>query len=151
MDPIRVLLADNQVLVRSGIRALLDALPGIEIVGESGDWPETIQMVEQHQPHVVLADITMPGQNGLEITRNLANAFPEVRFVILSVSSNEELIQLALHAGAKAYLSKGVTSEELELAIRKVVRGEIHLSPQNPTHTIRNHDGRTKAETDLLK
>lgn len=129
MGTVRVLLADDHELVRAGIRSLLEKISSVEIVGEVGDGQEAIRLVEKHEPDVVLADIAMPGLNGLEVTRHLTKTFPRVRVVILTMYSDDEHVYLALRAGAAGYLLKGSAREELELAIRAVARGDTYLSP----------------------
>lgn len=151
MDPIRVLLADDHALVRAGIRTLLEKLPDIEVVAEASDGREAIRLVEKHEPHVLLTDIAMPGLNGLEVTRHLANTFPKVRVLILSMYADEEHLYLALRAGAAGYLLKGSAREELELAIRAVARGDTYLSPPVAKITIREYSGRVNAESCPLR
>lgn len=129
MKRIRVLLADDHKLVRAGIRSLLEQLPGVDVVAEASDGKEALLLVKEHQPQVVLMDISMPGLNGLEATRHLTATCPEVRIIILSIYSDEEHVYQSLRAGAAGYLVKDAATEELELAIRSVARGETYLSP----------------------
>jgi DNA-binding NarL/FixJ family response regulator len=103
---IRVMLADDHTLVRAGIRALLEKLPGVEVVGEADDGREVLKLVKLHRPDVVLMDIAMPGLNGLEAAARLAREFPDVRVIILSMHDNEEYVWRALKAGAAGYLLK---------------------------------------------
>jgi DNA-binding NarL/FixJ family response regulator len=129
MNPIRILLADDHHLVRAGIRALLNGLPGIEVVAETGDGREAIELVRTHQPNLVLMDITMDGMNGLDATALLLKEFPQLRVIILSMHANEEYVRQALQAGAAAYLLKDAATAELELAVRAVAQGQTYLSP----------------------
>lgn len=140
MDSIRILLADDHELVRNGIRALLEKLSGVEVTGEASNGEDAIRLVEKSEPHIVLTDIAMPGLNGLEVTRHLAKAFPNVRVVILSMYADEEHLYMALRAGAAGYLVKGAAREELELAIRAVARGDAYISPALSKHLIVNCD-----------
>jgi DNA-binding NarL/FixJ family response regulator len=140
VDSIRVLLADDHELVRNGIRALLERLSGVEVTGEASNGHELVRLVEESEPHIVLTDIAMPSLNGLEVTRHLAKAFPNVRVVILSMYSDEEHLYLALRAGAAGYLVKGAAREELELAMRAVARGDAYISPALSKHLILNCD-----------
>lgn len=126
---VRVLLADDHVLVRAGIRSLLEEISNVEIVGEVGDGQEAIRLVAEYHPDVVLTDIAMPGLNGLEVTRHLTKTFPRVRVVILSMYSDEGHVYLALRAGAAGYVLKGGARQELALAIRAVAQGDTYLSP----------------------
>jgi DNA-binding NarL/FixJ family response regulator len=133
-------MADDHKLVRNGIRALLEKISGVEVTGEASNGHELIRLVEKSEPHIVLTDIGMPSLNGLEVTRHLAKAFPNVRVVILSMYSDEQHLYMALRAGAAGYLVKGAAREELELAIRAVARGDAYLSPAITKHVIRNCD-----------
>jgi DNA-binding NarL/FixJ family response regulator len=146
VDPIRVLLADDHALVRTGIRLLLEKLPDMDVIAEASDGREAIQLVEKHKPHVLLTDIAMPVLNGLEVTRHLAKTLPKVRVLIFSMYSDEVHVFLALRAGAAGYLLKGSVREELKMAIRAVAQGETYLSPQVARITIREYSGRAHAE-----
>lgn len=146
MDPIRILLADDHKLVRAGIRSLLERLPDIEVVGEASDGEEALRLIDEHRPRMVLMDIAMPLLNGLEATRRLAKAFPEVSVIILSTYSDEEHVYQALRAGASGFLEKGAALEELELAIRAVARGETYLSPPISKPVIMEYARRTSLD-----
>jgi DNA-binding NarL/FixJ family response regulator len=126
--PVRVLLADDHTLVRAGIRALLEKLPGVAVVGEAGDGREVLSLVKLHRPDVVLMDISMPGLNGLEAASRMAAEFPDVKVIILSMHNNEEYVWRALKAGAAGYLLKKAATAELETALQRVVNGEVYLS-----------------------
>jgi DNA-binding NarL/FixJ family response regulator len=143
MTQIRVLLADDHKLVRAGIRSLLERMPDMEVVAEASDGHEAIRLVEQNEPQIVLMDLAMPRLNGLEATRHLTRTFPEVRVLILSIYSDEEHVYQALRAGAAGYLLKGAATEELELAIRSVARGETYLSPPVSKPVIMEYIRRT--------
>jgi DNA-binding NarL/FixJ family response regulator len=134
MKSIRVLLADDHTLVRAGIRSLVQALSGIQVVAEAGDGRETLSLIETHQPDVALLDIAMPGLNGLEVAAQVADNFPFVRVIILSMHATEEYVLRALRAGASGYLLKDADTSELELAIKAVTRGETYLSPAVSKH-----------------
>jgi DNA-binding NarL/FixJ family response regulator len=127
--PLRVMLADDHTLVRAGLRKLLDAMPGLEVVGEAGDGQALLTLAEQLHPDVVLMDIAMPGLNGLEATARLLQDNPAVRVMILSMHQSEEYVRRALRLGAVAYLLKDSAPMELELALAAVMRGETYLSP----------------------
>lgn len=143
MSQIRVLLADDHKLVRAGIRSLLERLPELEVVAEASDGREAIELVERLEPQVVLMDLAMPELNGLEATRHLTRTFPKVRVIILSIYSDEEHVYQSLRAGAAGYLMKGAATEELELAIRSVARGETYLSPPVSKPVIMEYIRRT--------
>lgn len=140
------MIADDHRLVRAGIRALLERLPGMDVIAEANDGREVVQFVEQHQPHLVLMDIAMPGLNGLEATRQVTKRFPSVRVIILSTYGDEEHVSQALRAGATGYVLKGAALEELVLAIRSVAQGETYLSPPLLEPVIREYVRRTNAE-----
>jgi len=134
MKSIRILLADDHTLVRAGIRSLVQALSGIQVVAEAGDGREALSLIEMHQPDVAVLDIAMPGLNGLEVAAQVADNFPYVRVIILSMHATEEYVLRALRAGASGYLLKDADTSELELAIKAVTRGETYLSPAVSKH-----------------
>ncbi len=134
MKSIRMLLADDHTLVRAGIRSLIQSIPGIQVVAEAGDGREALTLIEAHQPDVALLDIAMPGLNGLEVAAQVADNFPYVRVMILSMHATEEYVLRALRAGAAGYLLKDADTSELELAIKAVTRGETYLSPAVSKH-----------------
>lgn len=138
---IRVILADDHTLVRAGIRALLEKLPNVEVVGEADDGREVLTMVKTHRPDVVLMDITMPGLNGLEAAAHLAREFPEVRVIILSMHNNEEYYWRALKAGAAGYLLKKAATTELETALQRVAGGEVYLSQEISARLLKKFPG----------
>jgi DNA-binding NarL/FixJ family response regulator len=126
--PIRVLLADDHTLVRAGIRALLEKLPGVAVTGEASDGREALDLMKAQQPDVVLLDITMPGLNGLQALARMTRDFLHVRVIILSEKYEDEYVWQALKSGAAGYLPKGAPSAELQAALKSVVGGEIYLS-----------------------
>jgi DNA-binding NarL/FixJ family response regulator len=128
---ISVLLADDQALVRAGFRALLDAEPGIRVVGEAADGLEAVKLAQQHRPDVVLMDIRMPGVDGLEATKRIA-ADPilrETKVVILTTFELDEYVFEALRSGASGFLVKDTEPVELLRGIRAVAAGDALLSP----------------------
>lgn len=127
---IRVLLADDHTLVRAGIRALLEKLPGLEVAGEASDGREVLDLIKTRQPDVVLMDISMPGLNGLEALARITRDFPKVRVIILSMHHNDEYVWQALKSGASGYLLKKAATTELPAALKGVAGGEIYLSRQ---------------------
>jgi DNA-binding NarL/FixJ family response regulator len=139
MKPIRVLLADDHSLLRAGLRALLSGFEGVEVVGEAGDGREALQLLKQLAPDVLMTDIAMPGLNGLEAAARVAQDFPEIRVLILSMHATEEYVLRALRAGAAGYLLKEADPTELELALRAVARGETYLTPSVSKHVITDY------------
>ena len=128
---IRVLLADDQALVRAGFRALLDAQEDIQVVGEANDGEEAVQMASQLVPDVVLMDIRMPGTDGLEATRRIVHdeRLDRVRIVILTTFDVDEYVFEALRVGASGFLVKDTDPTELVQGVRAVARGDALLSP----------------------
>ncbi|MGI8906139.1 MAG: response regulator [Candidatus Sumerlaeaceae bacterium] len=129
MKPIRLVLADDHTLVRSGIRMLLNHIRDVEVVGEAHDGRDAIATVKALKPDVVLMDISMSGMNGLEATGRIVKEFANVRVLILSMHSDEAYVLRALRAGASGYLLKDAASSELEFALQTVAKGKQYLSP----------------------
>ena len=137
MKPLlRVLLADDHVLVRAGIHSLLNQLEGIDVVGEASNGREALELVEMHRPAIVLMDIDMPELNGLEATARIVSRFPSVRVIILSVHGTEEHVLQALRAGAAGYLLKNISPAELDQAIRSVNEGNNHITDSVAKHVV---------------
>jgi DNA-binding NarL/FixJ family response regulator len=150
VNPLRLLLADDHVLVRAGIRSLLGTLPGVEVVAEARDGHETLGLVESLHPDIVLMDIAMPGLNGLEATERITRDYPKTKVVILSMHVSEEYGARALRAGASGYLPKDADVRELELAIGAVARGGTYLSPAVSTHVVADYRRRLAEAPDAL-
>jgi DNA-binding NarL/FixJ family response regulator len=136
MKKTRIMLADDHVLVRAGIRSLLEQMSGIEVVGEAGNGREAMKLIRQLKPDIVLMDVAMAQMNGIEATGRIKKAYKDVRVIILSMYSNEEYVLQALQAGASGYLLKDAATLELELAVRAVSRNETYLSPGVSRHVI---------------
>jgi DNA-binding NarL/FixJ family response regulator len=130
MTAMRVVVADDHTLFRSGLRALIDGFVGITVVGEAGDGREALRLVAEHRPDVVLMDISMPDLNGLEAAAQVVRDFPEVKVLVLSMHPDEAYVNRALKAGATGYLLKTASGPELEMAIRAVARGDLYLGPR---------------------
>lgn len=146
MNVVRILLADDHTLVRGGIRALLNDIKGIQVIGEASDGREALQLVEEQHPDIVVMDIAMAGMNGLEATMRITRDYPDVRVIILSMHMNEEYVLQALRAGAAGYLLKDSAIAELQLAIKAVARGETYLSPPVSKHVISDYVRRVGLE-----
>lgn len=129
MTQFRVILADDHVLVRAGIRKLLESIPGLEVVGEANDGLTAMELVERLKPDLLLIDIAMPGLNGLSATKRLLETNPETCILILSMHQNEDYVRQALRNGASGYLLKDAAPMELEIAVAAVRRKETYLSP----------------------
>nr|BFE60806.1 response regulator transcription factor [Dactylosporangium thailandense] len=126
---IRVLIADDQALVRSGFRMIIEARDDLEVVGEAGDGAEAVRLAAQTAPDVVLMDVRMPGMDGVTATGRLTAAGPAPRVIILTTYDLDETLYAALRAGASGFLLKDVRPAELVEAIRVVARGEALLAP----------------------
>jgi DNA-binding NarL/FixJ family response regulator len=126
---VRVLLAEDHTIVRKGLRALLADEPDIEVIAEAEDGREAVQMAQQSLPDLVLMDLSMPGLNGLEATRQIKRRAPEVKVLVLTRHANEEYVFQILRAGASGYVVKSAAPAELVSAIRAVYRGDSFLSP----------------------
>jgi DNA-binding NarL/FixJ family response regulator len=126
---IRVLLADDQALVRAGFRLILDLAPGIEVVGEAGDGKEAVALAKQLEPDVVLMDVRMPDVDGIEATRRLRLAGLATRVLVLTTFDVDEYVYEAVRAGASGFLLKDAPREQLVAAVQTVARGEALLAP----------------------
>jgi DNA-binding NarL/FixJ family response regulator len=126
---VRVLIADDQALVRGGFRMILEAKEDMEVVGEAGDGAEAVELVERLEPDVVLMDVRMPDMDGIEATRRIAATGSSARIVILTTYDVDEYVFAALRAGASGFLLKDVRPPELTEAIRVVARGDALLAP----------------------
>jgi len=126
---IRTLIVDDHALFRAGLKALLLALPDVQVVAEAETGEEALRLIEAHRPDVVLMDVTMPGLNGLTATARTVQAFPATKVLMLSMHADEEYARQSLEAGASGYLLKAARRDELERALRAVARGDTHLSP----------------------
>lgn len=152
-SPLRVLLAEDHALVRAGICALLESLSDIEVVAQVSDGLSALQWIEkaareQALPDVAILDISLGGMSGLEACARIAQDFPAVRTMILSMHSSEEYVLRALRNGAGAYLLKDSGFNELEIAVRAVAQGETYLSPAISRHVVEDYVRRIGAEED---
>lgn len=127
--PIRVLIADDHMIVRTGIRHVLESESGFEVVGEAANGPDVLTLAAKLQPDVVVLDISMPGESGLKLAAQLRNSTPEPRVLILSMHDNAEYVLESVRAGADGYLLKDTAATELRNAIRAICRGESYFSP----------------------
>jgi len=142
---IRVLIADDQELVRTGFRVILDAEPDLEVVGEAGDGRETVELVPQKRPDVVLMDIRMPNLDGIEATRRITALPRAPRVLMLTTFDLDEYVYEALRAGASGFLLKDAGADELLHAVRVVAAGEALLSPSITRRLIADYARRPPA------
>jgi two-component system response regulator NreC len=160
--PIRILIADDHAVVRSGLRALLRSDPGIEVVGEADDGPETLRLAGTLSPDMVLLDITMPPENGIVTAQRLKAAHPGIHVLILTMHEDESLLHEALRAGAAGFLIKRAEESEIVRAIHAANRGDIYVHPSmtrallhQPVATEHRRvsavDALTRRELDVLR
>ena len=133
---IRVLLADDQRVVREGLGTLLGLLDGIELVGTAADGDEAVRLAAELEPDVVLMDLRMPRTDGVEATRRLAERGPSPRVVVLTTYADDTSVLGALRAGARGYLTKDAGADDIRAAIEAVVRGEAALDPAVQHHVV---------------
>jgi DNA-binding NarL/FixJ family response regulator len=129
MNIIKVLLVDDQSLIREGLKALLELEPDIEVVAEAENGRDAINLVAKFQPDVVLMDIRMPIMDGVAATKEIRSSFSDVKVLVLTTFDNDEYVTAALQNGAMGYLLKDTPSEELAVAIRAVKKGYTQLGP----------------------
>jgi DNA-binding NarL/FixJ family response regulator len=135
-DPIRVLIADDQRVVREGLAMLLGLLPGIEVVGAAADGEEAVRMARARRPDVVLMDLRMPRLDGIEATRRLSEELPAARVIALTTYADEPSVIGALRAGARGFLTKDAGADEIRRAVEAVARGEAALDPTVQHHVV---------------
>ena len=127
--PIRVLIADDQRVVRDGLSMLVALIDDVEVVGTACDGAEAVRLAGDHRPNVVLMDLRMPGTDGIAATAELRQRLPSARVLVLTTYADEDAIVPALQAGARGYLTKDASAEQIEAAIRAVHAGQTHLDP----------------------
>ncbi len=127
---IKILLVDDQTLIRQGIRLLLEIEPDVQVIGQAANGMEAIQQAEALHPDVILMDVRMPEMDGVAATREITARFPEVGVIILTTFEDDETIFDGLEAGARGYLLKDVSSEEMAQAVRRVAAGEALIQPR---------------------
>ena len=142
MAAVRVLLVDDHALVRAGMRSLLKDISDVEVVAETGNGREAVELAKQHQPHIVLMDIAINGMNGLDAAARIVKDQPRCKIIIVSMHSNDEYITRALHVGVSGYLIKDAAASELEAALRAVARSEKYLSPEISTRLMDRYEER---------
>jgi DNA-binding NarL/FixJ family response regulator len=152
MNKIKIILAEDHVVVREGTRQLLENEGDLEVIGEAGNGEEAVQLAAQLQPDLVIMDIAMPKLNGIEATKQIKALQPSIKVLILTAYDNDQYIFALLEAGAAGYLLKDVSSSELINAVRAVCAGESILHPvvaHKVINHFRSHGGRLEAKQSL--
>jgi DNA-binding NarL/FixJ family response regulator len=129
MKEIRILLAEDHAVMRTGLRLVLERQPDFQVVGEASDGREAVALAQQHKPEVIVMDIGMPNLNGIEAARQVTSSLPQVSVIMLSMHSDEAYVLRALKAGARGYLLKESAESDLIAAIRAVDAGKAFFSP----------------------
>jgi DNA-binding NarL/FixJ family response regulator len=142
-----IVLADDHHVVRQGLRVLLEAEPGLSIVGEAADGLEAVELVERLKPDVLIADLMMPNLSGLEVTRQVVRRGLPTRVVLLSMHADEGYVAEGLRSGATAYVLKDSTAVELVRAVREATAGRRYLSPPLSERALESYLSRSEAAT----
>ncbi len=148
------MLVDDHTIVREGIRHVLTATPGVEVVAEAGDGEAALRLAAETRPDIVVLDLSLPGAGGLEVTARLRQSLPDIRVLILSVHDHPEYVLGAVRAGAQGYLRKDTSPAELREGLRAVARGESYFSPPVARHltaAVRGDSPAADAGTRLAK
>jgi DNA-binding NarL/FixJ family response regulator len=135
-DVIRVLLADDQRVVREGLGSLLGMLPGVQVVAAAADGEEAVALAADHRPDVVLMDLRMPRMDGVEATRRLRERDPDVKVLMLTTYADDRSVIEALRAGARGYLTKDAGADEIRRALEQVTRGQAAIDPAIQHHLV---------------
>jgi two-component system, NarL family, response regulator NreC len=151
MSKIRVLLADDHVLFRHGIRGLLSTQIDIEVVSEVSNASDAVSQCSESRPDVVLMDISMPGLSSFEAARQIKKARPGIRILFLSMFNDEDYLQQAMQAGASGYVLKDTAAPDLIAAVREVARGGTHLSPRMLAHVVETFRGGVKTNVSRFR
>jgi two-component system, NarL family, response regulator LiaR len=150
-DQIRILLADDHTVVRSGLSAVLSMQDDFKIVAEAGDGEEAVRLCESLQPDVVLMDLLMPRMDGVTATRAIKERWPKIQIIALTSFKEKEYVEGALKAGAGGYLLKNVTADELVAAVRRAIAGQPSLSPEAAQVLIQKVSGPSQPGIDLTE
>ena len=148
MPKIKLMLADDHAVVRSGLRMLLEAQPDMEIVGETENGLETVMRAQAIKPDIILMDVEMPGMNGIEATREIKLILPETAVLALTMYEDEQYFFEMLKVGASGYVPKRAAPDELVNAIRTVYRGGVYLYPSLAAHLVQDYLQKDEAAAD---
>jgi two-component system, NarL family, response regulator NreC len=157
-EPIRVVIADDHAVVRSGLRMLIDAHEGLEVVAEAGDVPTAMQVIRAHRPEVAVLDLNMPGGSSLEAIPALRESTPETAIVVLTMQDDPAFAREALQGGALGFVLKEAADEELLEAVKLAARGDTYLNPRlgarlaaQPPAPSGPPDGLSERELEVLR
>ncbi len=137
MDKIRIVLIEDQTLMRQGLKTILDLEPGLKVVGEAGDGEMGVRLALELRPDIILMDVQLPGQNGVEATTAICAAWPEAKVIILTTFDRDDYVFQGIRAGALGYLLKDTPAENLIKTIRQVQAGEVFIQPQIASRALR--------------
>jgi RNA polymerase sigma factor (sigma-70 family) len=137
MTPIRVLIVEDQTLMRQGLRTILDLEPGLSVAGEAASGDEGVRQALALRPDVILMDVQMPGLNGVEATAAILQAWPEARIIILTTFDRDDYVYQGVRAGALGYLLKDTPAEQLVATIQRVHAGEAFIQPEIASRALR--------------
>ena len=138
LNPIKVMLVDDHMVVRSGLSTVLSVYDDLRLIGEAGDGEEAIRLCERLQPDVILMDLLMPKMDGVTTIKTIKTRWPQIQIIALTSFKEKEYVEGALKAGANGYLFKDVSAEELVNSVRRAVAGQPSLSPEAAQVLIRN-------------
>ena len=138
---IRIIIVDDHAIVRRGLRGILADQPGLELVGEAGDYNELRQLLRETSADIMLLDVGLPGKSGIEILRSLAEDHERIKVLVLSIYPDDQYALRALKAGAWGYLNKGSAPEELLKAIDTIARGKKYITPELAQALVENLSG----------
>jgi two-component system, NarL family, response regulator NreC len=150
-QPIRILIADDHGIMRAGLRALLNAEADMDVVGEAATGADALQMADALRPDVAILDLSMPGADGIEVTRRLSAAYPDMHTLILTVHEDQVMLREALDAGAAGYIIKRAIEAELIMAVRTVHHGDLYVHPFMAAALIRSVMPNRPAGTDTAE
>jgi len=136
-EPIRILIVEDQTLMRQGLSTILDLEPGLKVLGQAADGEEGARLALELRPDVILMDVQMPGLNGVEATARICREWPEARIIILTTFDRDDYVYQGVRAGALGYLLKDTPAERLVSTIRRVHSGEVFIQPEIASRALR--------------
>ena len=150
-QPLRIVICDDHELVRVGLRSLLEAEPGYEVVGEAGDAEAAVRLADEQRPNVVLMDVRLPGRSGIEACRDIRSAHPETQVIILTAYADDEALFSSIMAGAAGYVLKQIRGGDLVGAIRQVSEGRSLLDPEVTSRVLARLRGETSEANEPIE